>query len=249
MTHERVAEGVYRLGSPAVNWYLVADGERYTAIDAGIPTDWDGLVAALGALGGSLNQLAAVVVTHAHIDHIGFAERARKEAGARVYVHESDADNLRSPLAMAASERSPLLYAARYGATRELIAAMLKSRAPQSKPIRQLITYKDGDTLSDVPGAPRVIHTPGHTWGHCVLHMPDRGVLFAGDAFVTRNPYTGRMGPEIVSRAATANSAQALRSLDRLKDIDVEVALTGHGEPWRGGLPEAVRHAQTAGPS
>lgn len=249
MTHEKVAEGVYRLGSPAVNWYLVADGSRFAAIDAGIPTDWDGLVHAMNSLSGSIGALEAVVLTHGHIDHIGFAERARKEAGARVYVHESDADILRSPLAVAASERSPLLYAARYSATRDLLAAMLRARAPQSKPIRQLTTYKDGDTLSDVPGKPKVIHTPGHTWGHCALHMPDRRVLFAGDAFVTRNPYTGRMGPEIVSRAATANSAQALRSLDRLKDIEVDVALTGHGEPWRGGLAEAVRQAQAAGPS
>jgi glyoxylase-like metal-dependent hydrolase (beta-lactamase superfamily II) len=79
--------------------------------------------------------------------------------------------------------------------------------------------------------------------------MPDRGVLFAGDAFVVEDPYTGRPGPRIVARAATANSAQALHSLERLRGLDADVVLTGHGAPWRGGVDEGVRLAIAAGAS
>src|SRR5205085_12405572 len=109
-------------------------------------------------------------------------------------------------------------------------------------------TYADGEEL-DVPGRPRVIATPGHTHGHCSLLLPDRGVLLAGDAFVTYNPYTAASGPQIVSGAATADSDQALRSLDALADLDASVALTGHGEPWRGSLASAVEQARRAGRS
>src|SRR3712207_6893536 len=47
----------------------------------------------------------------------------------------------------------------------------------------------DGETLA-VAGSPRVVHTPGHTFGHCALHLPDRDVLITGDALITRSPYS-----------------------------------------------------------
>jgi glyoxylase-like metal-dependent hydrolase (beta-lactamase superfamily II) len=116
------------------------------------------------------------------------------------------------------------------------------------KGVETVSTFGDGAEL-DVAGRPRVIFTPGHTYGHCALHLPDRGVVLAGDAFVTYNPYTDSHGPQIVSGAATADSTEALASLDRLAALDGELALTGHGEPWRGGLAAAVAEARERGPS
>jgi glyoxylase-like metal-dependent hydrolase (beta-lactamase superfamily II) len=107
-------------------------------------------------------------------------------------------------------------------------------------------TYSDGDRL-DVPGRPTVVHTPGHTYGHCALHLADRGVLIAGDAFVTYNPYTNSHGPQIVSGAATADSAAALASLEKLTALEAEVTLTGHGDPWRGTVATAVAAAEARG--
>lgn len=109
-------------------------------------------------------------------------------------------------------------------------------------------TYSDGEQL-DVPGRPRVVFTPGHTHGHCALHFPERGAVLAGDAFVMVNPYTGGKGPQIVAGAATADSSQALASLDALAGLDASVTLTGHGEPWRGEIRSAVELARVAGPS
>jgi glyoxylase-like metal-dependent hydrolase (beta-lactamase superfamily II) len=239
-----VAEGVSWFRDPVVNWYLVAEGDSYTAVDAGLPPDWDELVAALRAAGHGPAALEAVVLTHAHVDHLGFAERARAQAGARVYVHEADAGNLNT-VKMASSERSPMLYLG-HRQTRTLMATLARTGGPRAKWVKEYATYTDGETL-DAPGRPRTIHLPGHTWGSCALHLPERGVLFVGDAFVVQDPYTGAAGPRIVARAATANSAQALRSLDRLADVEADVVLTGHGEPWRGGTAEAVRRCQVAG--
>jgi glyoxylase-like metal-dependent hydrolase (beta-lactamase superfamily II) len=97
----------------------------------------------------------------------------------------------------------------------------------------------------DVPGRPRVVFTPGHTAGHCALHLADRGTVITGDALVTLDPYTGHTGPQIVARAATADSAQALRSLDHLAATRASVVLPGHGEPWLEGIQAAVEHART----
>ena len=77
-----VAQGVHRLTQGVVNFYLVEDGGRLTLVDAGAPRDWDLLVRALAALGRGLDDLEAVLLTHAHTDHTGFAERARTTTGA-----------------------------------------------------------------------------------------------------------------------------------------------------------------------
>jgi glyoxylase-like metal-dependent hydrolase (beta-lactamase superfamily II) len=73
--------------------------------------------------------------------------------------------------------------------------------------------------------------------------------VIVGDAFVMLDPYTGRHGPCIVAGAATADSAQALASLDALGGLDAGIALTGHGPPWQGSLSDAVARARTAGPA
>jgi glyoxylase-like metal-dependent hydrolase (beta-lactamase superfamily II) len=243
-----VAEGIRRYDDGIVNWYLIEDGDRLTLVDAGFPPDWSMLTTSLGTLGRRLSDVRAVVLTHGHVDHIGFAERLRREAGATVYVHELDKPLIESPKTIAKSERSPLLYVG-HAATRKLVARALLARAPLSKRVREAVTFADGELLEDVPGRPRAIHTPGHTDGHCAFHLPDRGVLFAGDAIVTRNPYTGQTGPRIVSAAATKDTAQAMASLDRLEGVEAGTLLCGHGEPWRGGVAEAVRLARAAGPT
>lgn len=71
--------------------------------------------------------------------------------------------------------------------------------------------------------------------------------MIAGDAFVMLEPYTGPKGPCIVAGGATADSRQALSSLEALSDFDASIALTGHGEPWRGSMSDAVARAKGAG--
>jgi len=241
----RVAEGVRRFDDGIVNWYLVEDGDRLALIDAGFPADWSMFATALGTLDRSPSDLAAVVLTHAHVDHLGFAERARRECGAEILVHAADQRLAESPTTIAESERSPLRYL-RHAATRRLMLQATLALAPLAKGISKATTFADGETLEWVPGRPRAIHTPGHTDGHCALHMPERGVLFTGDALVTRDPYTGATGPRTVAAAATKDTARARASLDALERVEADVLLAGHGEPWHGGVAEAVRLARLA---
>lgn len=247
MDAQQVAEGVHRIHShEVVNWYLVEDGGRLAAIDAGLPPDWDTLGRVVRALGRSMSDLAAVVLTHAHTDHTGFAERARTEAGATVYLPDGERELAAHQLRAAKSERNPALYL-RYPAARRLYMTMMRSGALRSRPIRAFQTYDDGDVLDAVPGRPVAVATPGHTFGHTSLHLPDRDVLFAGDALVTRDPYTDRTGPRLVALSATADSAAALRSLDRIASTGAGTLLPGHGDPWTGGAAEAARLAREAG--
>jgi glyoxylase-like metal-dependent hydrolase (beta-lactamase superfamily II) len=91
------------------------------------------------------------------------------------------------------------------------------------------------------------VFTPGHTLGHCALHYPDRDALIAGDAIVMLDPYTARRGPRLVARAATADVERNMRSLDALVETGARIVLTGHGEPWTGGIEGAAAQARANG--
>jgi len=238
-----VAPGVHRIEDSFVNWFLLEEEGRLTAVDAGLPASWQSLLEVVRRRGRTLSDLEAIVLTHAHYDHVGFAERARSELGVPVYVHAGDEPLTRHPWRFS-FERLPLLYA-RYPAFLRIFASFARSGALWTPALKAVRTYADGETLP-VPGRPRAVFTPGHTDGHCALHLPDRDVLIAGDAIVMLDPYTGAKGPRLVARAATADTGRALASLDALAATGASTVLTGHGGVWRGGAESMAAQARSA---
>jgi len=238
------APGIHRVEDAHTNWYIVEEGGALTVVDAGVRTSWRSFWRALDQLGRHPVDVAAIVLTHAHFDHIGFAERARRELGVPVLVHENDVPLSRRPRQYS-RERSPLRYPFEYPESIPFVLSFVLHRAFFPQPIEHVHRFRDG-TL-DVPGSPSVVPTPGHTLGHCAFHFPDRGAVIAGDAVVTLDPYTGRRGPQLVARAATADSERTLASLDVLAAVDADTVLCGHGEPWREGTAELIERARTAG--
>jgi glyoxylase-like metal-dependent hydrolase (beta-lactamase superfamily II) len=244
MLTTNVADGVHRVEDAFTNWYLVEGDGGLTVVDAGVPTSWDSLHAALRELGRPAGDVRAVVLTHAHFDHIGFAERARSELGAPVWVHENDVLLTRKPLQYG-RERSPVVQFAKHPKALPVLGSFVRNRAFFPKPIRDVRRYENG--ALDVPGRPQVVFTPGHTLGHCALHFADRDAVIAGDAIVTFNPYTAEAGPQIVAPSANADSERALASLDAIAATGAATLLPGHGEPWRDGAEAAVAAAQRRG--
>jgi glyoxylase-like metal-dependent hydrolase (beta-lactamase superfamily II) len=236
-----IAPGIRRLGPGLVNAYLVEEAGEVTIVDAGAPGYWNDLPAELAAMGRRIEDVRALVLTHAHADHIGFAERLRRERHVPVRVHELDAAITRRPGTPRLDERKIRPFALRF------IAFALSHGMLRNTPILEVATFGDGATL-DVPGAPRVVHVPGHSEGSAVLHLPSRDVAFIGDAFVTLNVLSGERGPRM--SPFNADRSRAIASLTRLDRIDARVVLPGHGEPWRDGLAAAlaeVRRVSTHG--
>ena len=236
--------GIHRVEDAFTNWYLVEDGDRVTIVDAGVPTSWESFRAALGRLGRSPADVDAVVLTHAHFDHVGFAERARRELGVPVWVHENDVPLTKHPWRYD-HERPRSYYFATQVRALPIVATFVRTRAFWPPPIREVRRYSTGSL--PVAGSPQVVFTPGHTLGHCALHFPDRDAVTVGDAFVTLDPYTARTGPRVVARAATAYSERALASLDALAQTGARTAIVGHGEPWTEGIENACVQARAAG--
>jgi glyoxylase-like metal-dependent hydrolase (beta-lactamase superfamily II) len=241
-----VARGIHRIEDANTNWYLVEDGGRVCVVDAGVPSSWDSLQDALSEIGRGPEDVDAVVLTHAHFDHVGFAERARKELNVPVYVHENDVPLTRHPWRYD-FERPRSLYLATQVQALPIVVGFLKTRAFWPSPLREVVRYDAGAGKLPVPGSPHVVYCPGHTLGHCALHYPDRDALIVGDAIVMLDPYTARRGPRLVARAAVADVERNLATLDALVTTGATTVLTGHGEPWTGGIAGAVAQARAAG--
>ena len=236
----RIVPGVHRIGQGLVNSYLLEESGEVTIVDAGAPGYWNDLPNELAAMGRTFAHIRALVLTHAHIDHVGFAERLRREKGVPVSVHELDAKMARGE----AKPQNQKMLGVGFAALRFLRFALAKGML-RATPILEVATFGDGATL-DVPGAPRVIHVPGHSEGSAALHVAARKALFVGDALATLNVLSGKTGPQLAPFGS--DFPRARESLKRIEAIEADVVLPGHGQPWTGGVSEAVRLIREAAP-
>lgn len=241
-----VAAGIHRLTDSVANFYLIEESGKLVLVDAGAPRDWALFSQAVRGLGREVGDLDAVLLTHAHTDHTGFAERARSSTGARVWVHDQDVQMARTgKVGPRDGKTSAYLL---HGTFWRTALVLVWRGATKIIPIREVSGFGDGQTL-DVPGSPRVVHAPGHTDGSAAILLEDRGILFTGDVLCTHNAYTGRVGPQIMPSGLNADTPRALASLANLDGIKADTLLPGHGDPWTGGVEEAIRRAKAAGPS
>lgn len=245
MIHSSVGDGVHLITHAHVNCYLIEDEDGVTLVDAGVPSMWPMLLQLLDDRGRRPEDVQALVLTHGHFDHVGFALRAYREWGVPVLVHPQDAYLAAHPYRYK-PERNRFLYPFTHPRSLPLLAAMAAAGALSVRGVSETQPLKPG-TAVPVPGHPTVVHTPGHTDGHCILHLPDRGIVLSGDALVTLDPYTGKSGPQIVASAATNNSKQSLASLEAIAATGAAVVLPGHGAPWKQGAAAAVRQAAQIG--
>lgn len=231
-----VAEGVYRLGSSMTNMYLIEDSEGLTLVDGGMPGQMDLLESGLERIGADITDIKAVILTHVDPDHVGLAEPLRKK-GIPIWVPEEGYD-----VALEGPGKPPFgfFFFMWRPAYVRFIRALMKAGMMDAEPLTEAKTFTDGQVL-DVPGHPRVIHTPGHRKEHCSFWMETERILFAGDALITFDIMSGKaVDPEPVRGGNLFNydKDQQFDSARKLGALGRVTLLPGHVDPWEGDLEQ-----------
>ena len=236
---EAITDSVHFAYTDLVNWTLVTDGDGVMLIDAGFPGSRDDVVASLQELGFGVDDVRAILLTHAHIDHFGSAIWFAKTHGTPVYCHAEEVGHSKREYL---EQASPVDVAKRIWQPRYLAwtVAITRKGALTHEGIGSTAALTE-DVAAGLPGTPMAIPTPGHTGGHCSFVVD--GVLVSGDALVTGHPLLSREGPQLLPTLFNHDQDGCVRSLAALGLLDTEVLLPGHGPVWRGSIREAARQA------
>lgn len=141
-------------GTFGVNTYIIGadDTTDCAVIDPG------GVEPVLHALKQHGLSCTAILLTHGHFDHIGGVKQLKDETGAKLYIHEEDADKLSS--------------------NRRNLAVLVGDRVLPAEPD---VLLRGGETLEIAGLSIQVLHTPGHTKGGVCYVVESEKTIFAGD--------------------------------------------------------------------
>ncbi|WP_375482370.1 MBL fold metallo-hydrolase [uncultured Jatrophihabitans sp.] len=237
---ERVADGVFVGHGTDVNWILVVDGKDVTLVDTGYPGDRDALMASIRAVGRRPEDVRAVLLTHAHIDHVGSAAFFADTYGTPVYTDPVEVGHARHDHREQAGPLDVARNAWRPGVLPWTLRIM-RVGALSDVPVQQAAAFPRAGAL-DLPGRPTPVATHGHTSGHTAYLLPDAGAIVTGDGLITGHSVSRTTGPQLI--APWFNHGDPEPALLPLADLDADLLLPGHGDPWRGSIGDAVAQAR-----
>ncbi|MGE7432828.1 MBL fold metallo-hydrolase [Kitasatospora sp. NPDC001175] len=229
-TLEILPERLYLLGCEIGHVYLWCDPGELTLVDTGVAGSGEVIAEAIRGIGRDPGELRRVLLTHCHEDHTGSAAEIGAWNGGSVQVlaHRLDAPVIRG-------ERPVLPPVFDDAPTWERELWMAKPELPAAPPARVDVELTDGDTV-EFGGGARVVAVPGHTDGSVAFHLPGPGVLFTGDA-------VANVAGQTMLGVFNLDRARAIESFRRLAELDVRVAVFGHGEPITSGAAAALKAA------
>jgi glyoxylase-like metal-dependent hydrolase (beta-lactamase superfamily II) len=226
---EQLTDSLYRLLLGGFQAYLWRDDDGVTLVDTGAADAGVDIAAGLDELNLEPQDIDRVVLTHFHDDHAGAAAEVREWGDIEVVAHAADAAIIRGD----APAPAPNLTEDERALLEQVAAGLVP--APPVNVDREV---NDGDVL-DFGGGAHVIAAPGHTDGSIALYLPQHRVLFTGD---TVAEHLGR----VLLGIFNLDTEQTAKSMQRLTDLDVDIAAVGHGQPLLGGAQARLRDAVRA---
>ncbi|AZU60286.1 MBL fold metallo-hydrolase [Neobacillus mesonae] len=187
---------------PSANMILIKD-QLPILIDTGFGSNAHETEQLMKEAGVTPEELQLIVNTHYHSDHVGGNFHLQNNYGVKIAAHKWDAD-------------------------------LINSCDPEScnaewldqpvEPYRVDIKLSDNDEIYTGSRTLKVLHTPGHTLGHISLYEPEEEILICGDLF-----HKNDVGWLNIFREGVASIQRSMESLNRLSQLRIRQAYSGHG--------------------
>lgn len=207
----KISENVYLFENiKGANSYLyISNNNNVSIIDTGMPGNASNILSQVLEMNISTENIKYIILTHSDIDHVGSVTDLKNITGAKVAIHEKEV---------------PYLLSQKKRKTKGIIGLILRIlfKFIKTQNITPDIKLKEGDFIDDL----KVISCPGHTDGSISLYKAE-SVLFSGDAIITDK----NSNIKGFNRKATSDIVEAAKTINKIKNLDFEVLLPGHGRP------------------
>ncbi|KAA1422941.1 MBL fold metallo-hydrolase [Mumia zhuanghuii] len=230
----------YLVSTEHVNWVLVEDGHDLTLIDGGYPGNAEDVERSVREIGHQMRDIRGILLTHAHIDHLGGAAKIAEAYAVDVLTGETEVAHARRDYLQQLGPAKLPMMIWRHGAVGWLLDIM-RLGGTDDVAIPGALEYPAAEV--DLPGAPVAVPTPGHTDGHTAYHLPGSGVLVSGDALITGHAVSRRHGPQLIVRPFSHDRTETRHSLDAIAEVQASTLFPGHGPAWTGDMAAAAAEA------
>lgn len=238
---DEVAPDVFLATGTDVNVVILREGNAFTLVDGGYPRDVAAVESAIRALGGRPESIEGLLLTHAHIDHMGAIAAFHERYGIPVHTDPVEVAHARRDHFEQATAKDFLPMLHRHGVLPWLLRV---ARAGATRPlaIADAVPFATPGAL-DLPGSPVPVATHGHTSGHTAFHLPTHGVVLTGDALVTAHALSPTRGPQLLPPVFDHGHGDPVAALDHLAALDATVIVPGHGPVLTMPVADAVAEA------
>jgi glyoxylase-like metal-dependent hydrolase (beta-lactamase superfamily II) len=233
---ERISEvvpGIFRIVVPlpipdveSINSYVIIDDDRNLIVDPGMadPACYEIMEKAMGALGLDLGR-TDFFITHHHLDHFGAVSKLLSGTS-KIYISKPEAEFIeRIASGEAETETAALLEMMGFPEKNPMfIVSQFFGNEYKQRCSWPFCYVADGDLIKRGVYNFTGLVAPGHSMAHSCLYESNRHILISGDQITAgiqflldrNNPLTDHF-----------------QSLDRLRGLEVNLTLPGHGSPFK----------------
>ena len=227
---KQLRKGIYQIDTGQANVFVLQSPDGLTLIDTSVVGVRGRLESTLTKAGLNLSNIKRILITHAHVDHMGGAAELHEATGALVWVHARDAAVVRGE--QAAPRPLPEQVSLPDKLFGKVIETFVGDDLPSAPVHREL---NEGDVLDEVWPHLSVVHLPGHSPGQVGFWLPEEKLLIGGDVMMHLTPWLTRP-----LAAYTPDMAEADRSIQKVAELGVQTLGVGHGPALIGNAGSAI---------
>jgi glyoxylase-like metal-dependent hydrolase (beta-lactamase superfamily II) len=215
----------YYKGMASSNFMLIA-GPEQLLIDSGCPVGphWKRIENELLADGNDLNRTTHVIFSHGHPDHVIMAKELCKKRPIRFSIHKDNERILRNRhfffetiFNFPEDVRNEILVFPAW-----IVKAYLGLLGMDFGYLKAQRFFSDGEVVNEDPKIV-VVEMPAHSPGHAGFYFPDEKIFYSADLFDLRCID----GADVI--VGSSSYARALGDLERVKSLDIDILVPGHG--------------------